>query len=82
MFNCDEGTAQKGAIFSVGFNYEDLGRTSADMAAAILDGTSQPKDMPIRLVGKSTLYYNAGQIQALGLSVPESWTQTGVKVGE
>jgi len=82
VFDCDEGTAKKGAIFSVGFNYEDLGRTSADMAAAILDGTSKPADMPIRLVGKSTLYYNAGQIQALGLSVPKSWTQEGVKVGE
>jgi len=82
VFNCDEGTAQNGAIFSVGFNYEDLGRTSADMAAAILDGTSKPQDMPIRLVGNSTLYYNVGQIQTLGLNVPESWTQTGVKVGE
>jgi len=82
VFNCDEGTAQKGAIFSVGFNYEDLGRTSADMAVAILDGKSKPQDMPIRLVGTSTLYYNAKQIQALGLSVPESWTQEGVKVGE
>ena len=82
VFNCDEGTAQKGALFSVGFNYEDLGRTSADMAAAILDGASRPQDMPIRLAGKSTLYYNAGQIRALGSSVPESWIQTGTKVGE
>ena len=82
VFNCDEGTAKKGAIFSVGFNYEDLGRTSAEMAAAILDGISQPQDMPIRLVRKSTLYYNEKQIQALGLSVPESWTQAGIKVSE
>lgn len=82
VFNCDEGTAKKGAIFSVGFNYEDLGRTSADMAAAILDGTSKPQDMPIRLVGKSTLYYNATQVQALGLSLPDSWVQAGVRVGE
>jgi putative ABC transport system substrate-binding protein len=82
VLNCDEGTARKGALFSVGFNYEDLGRTSADMAASILDGRSKPQDMPIRLVGKSTLYYNAGRIQALGLSLPKSWTETGVKVDE
>lgn len=82
VFNCDEGTAQKGAIFSAGFNYEDLGRISAEMASDILDGKSQPGNMPIQLVGKSTLYYNAGQIRALGLTVPESWAETGVKVTE
>jgi len=82
VFNCDEGTAKKGAIFSVGFNYEDLGRTSAEMAADILDGKTNPQDMAIRLVGKSTLYYNASQIQTLGLGVPASWTQAGVSVTE
>lgn len=82
VFDCDEGTVKKGAIFSVGFNYEDLGRTSAEMAAAILDGKSKPKDMPIRLVGKSTLYYNAKQVQAIGLVVPESWVQAGANVAE
>jgi putative ABC transport system substrate-binding protein len=82
VFNCDEGTVKKGAIFSVGFNYEDLGRTSAEMATAILDGKSKPQNMPIRLVGTSTLYYNAGQIQALGLTMPKSWTEAGASVTE
>lgn len=82
VFNCDQGTAEQGAIFSVGFNYEDLGRTSAEMAADILQGRSSPADMPIRLVGTSTLYYNGHQIQTLGLSIPESWILEGVNVGE
>ena len=82
VFNCDEGTAKKGAIFSVGFNYKDLGRTSAEMTASILDKKSNPQDMPIRLVGRSTLYYNVKQIQTLGLTLPKSWTEIGVNVSE
>ncbi|MBL8827109.1 MAG: ABC transporter substrate-binding protein [Planctomycetaceae bacterium] len=77
VFNCDEGTVQKGAIFSIGFNYGDLGTTSADMAAAILDGKEKPSDMPIRLVGKSTLYFNVEQIKRFGLTVPERWQKDG-----
>ncbi len=80
VFNCDEGTVRKGAIFSVGFNYEDLGRISAEMAASILTGESKPEEMPIRMVDTWTLYYNVEQIQSLGLSVPESWPELGVRV--
>lgn len=82
VFNCDEGTASKGAIFSLGFKYEDIGRTSAEMATTILDGKAKPQDMPIQLVGTSTLYYNHKQIQAFGLAVPKRWLKAGTKVGE
>ena len=80
VFNCDEGTAETGALFSVGFNYVDIGRTSAEMAAQILDGRAKPESMPIRLVGKSNLYYNERQIEAFGLTVPEAWVKSGKKV--
>ncbi len=38
VFNCDEGTVRQGAVFSIGFDYSDLGTTSAEMAADILEG--------------------------------------------
>jgi putative ABC transport system substrate-binding protein len=82
VFDCDEGTVRAGAMFSVGFNYGDLGRTSAEMAAAILEGEAMPRDLAIRLVGTSTLYYNPTRIQSLGLVVPEEWSREGVKVSE
>jgi putative ABC transport system substrate-binding protein len=82
VFSCDQGTVQKGAIFSVGFDYADLGHTAAEMAMEILDGKAKPESMPIRLVGKSSLYYSETQLKSYGLSVPESWTKDGKRVDE
>ena len=80
IFNCDEGTAQQGAIFSVGFSYEDLGRISAEMAQEILEGTAKPETMPIRFAEKYELYYNAEQLAAYELKVPERWKEEGKQV--
>ena len=80
VFNCNKGTVRQGALFSVGFNYADLGTTSAEMAAAILEGKEKPAEMPIRLAGKSTLYFNPEQIRNFGLTVPERWRQEGTEV--
>ena len=82
VFNCDEGTAQKGALFSVGFNYKDIGYTSGEMAAQILQGTALPENMPIQLVNKTSLYFNPKQIKAFGLTVPSEWRNLGNEVGE
>ena len=82
VFNCDEGTAKQGAIFSVGFNYDDLGRISAEMAAVILNGKKRPAEMPIRQADRFELYYNSRQIEEFGLAVPETWKQEGKQVGE
>jgi len=82
VFNCDEGTAQKGAIFSVGFNYKDIGYTSGEMAAKILKGTAQPADMPIQLVSNTSLFYNTKQIEAFDLDVPAEWHNSGIDVSK
>ena len=82
VFNCDEGTAQKGAIFSVGFDYAALGRISAEMAGEILLGKRTPSEMSIRLADEFQLFYNGGQIRKLGLNVPASWKQEGKQVSE
>lgn len=82
VFNCDAGTVQKGALFSVGFNYRDIGYTSGKMAAQILTGVASPKDMPIRLSEKTSLFYNRKQIEALHLAVPDKWNDIGSKVDE
>lgn len=82
VFNCDEGTANQGAIFSVGFNYNDLGRISAQMAAEILNGKAKPAEMPVRLADRFELYFNGSQIERLGLSVPKSWEQEGKRIAQ
>ncbi len=38
--------------------------------------------MPIRLVGKSALYFNPKRIESLGLTVPDHWRQEGTEVTE
>jgi len=62
VFNCEEGTVKDGALFSVGFNYSDLGRISADMAIEILVNGKSPSEMPIRLADRYQLFYNSTQI--------------------
>ena len=82
VFNCDEGTAKQGAIFSVGFNYGDLGRISAEMAAVVLNGKKRPAEIPIRQADRFELYYNSRQIEEFGVAIPETWKQEGKQVGE
>jgi putative ABC transport system substrate-binding protein len=80
VFNCDEGTAQNGAIFSVGFDYPALGRISAEMAADILHGKRSPSDMSIRTADEFQLFYNEIQIRNLNLETPAYWKQEGKPV--
>jgi len=80
VFNCDEGTVKEGALFSVGFNYVDLGRISAEMATKILNGEAKPANMAIRFADKFNLYYNSKQIEKYKVSVPESWKSEGKQV--
>lgn len=82
VFNCDEGTVEKGAIFSVGFDYKTLGRISAEMAMNILINEKSPSGMPIRLADKFQLYYNQSQIEKLNLSIPSSWVNIGKRINQ
>ena len=80
VFNCDEGTVKDGALFSVGFNYADLGRISADMAIDILEKGKSPSEMPIRLADTYQLFYSLSQINRHGFSLPSSWQTQGTEV--
>ena len=82
IFNCDKGTVENGAIFSVGFSYEELGRVSAQMAEQILSGKSSPDTMAIRFADQSTLFYNPNQINFFGLTLPENWKNEGEQVAQ
>ena len=82
VFNCDEGTVKKGAIFSVGFDYMALGRISAEMASMIIEGKHSPANMPIRLADQFILFYNPNQIQQLDLDMPVTWKKEGKQTYE
>jgi len=82
VFNCDKGTAEKGALFSVGFDYRDLGVISGKMAVQILEGSAMPADMPIRMADINSLFYNKQQIETFGLDVPQAWNEKGILVGQ
>ena len=80
VFDCDEGTVKDGALFSVGFNYSDLGRISAEMAIDILENGKSPSGMPIRLADTYQLFYNPTQVNRYSLSLPDSWQEQGTEV--
>ncbi len=80
VFNCDKSTVENGAVFSIGFDYKELGRLSAEMARQILLEKASPAEMPIRLTDKPILFYNPAKINDLGLTLPEAWKQKGESV--
>lgn len=82
IFNCDEGTAKNGAFFSVGFDYKDLGKISAEMAIKILKDKQQPATMPIRMANSFQMFYNARQFEILGLKIPDAWNKNGKEVSK
>lgn len=82
VFDCDKGTVEKGAVFSVGFDYSELGRIAADMAADILLKGKSPANMPIRLADNVQLFYNLAQIANFSLTLPATWNEQGQEVSE
>ena len=79
VFDCDENSARAGAMFSIGFSYLDLGRTSGTMAEEVLRGEGKPATMPIRLSERTVLYFNQASLKSHGLTPPEAWIKTGVR---
>ena len=61
-----------GALLALSANLQDLGDLDAEMAAPLLDGSSQPGQMSVRGPRQTMLSVNLDAAAALGLTVPGS----------
>ncbi|MCF0253529.1 MAG: ABC transporter substrate-binding protein [Duodenibacillus sp.] len=71
-----EGMMHAGGTATLGIDYYKLGRIAGEMGADILQGKSQPKDMPIRYQSEFTAKINAAAVKELGIAVPEKLART------
>ena len=61
-----------GGFATMGIDYTDLGKQTADMAIQILEG-KKPADMPIEFTEKTSVTINADLVKAFGITVPEKY---------
>ncbi len=71
----DTDSVKRGAAAAYAFNYEDLGKQSGAMAAAILNG--QPiKDTPVEYAKDLKLSVNPASAKAMGVTIPSDLLTT------
>ena len=71
VFSGDTDSVSRGAIASLGFDYFEVGRQTADVVAAILDG-ADPGSIPVTVAEGTELVVNPAAAEAMGLPLPEA----------
>jgi len=62
-----------GGFATMGIDYTDLGRQTADMAVQILSGEKKPADLPIEWTEKTSVTINADLVKAFGITIPTKY---------
>lgn len=69
-----DSMVQDGGFLSVGINYEDLGKETANMVDQILKGT-KPSDIPMKVFKENlNIYVNEKVLNQLGITLPNEIT--------
>lgn len=67
----EENQVAGGATATIGLNYKDLGRQTADMAERLLVGGEAIATMPVETAKNFTYSYNKQSVEATGVTMPE-----------
>ncbi len=70
VFAGEGGMVRAGAFAAVAIDYYELGKIAGDMAADILEGKSQPENMPIRFQENFKTIVNGKSAENLGAKIP------------
>ena len=73
----EEGICSGCGVATLCISYEELGKTTGEMAAKILKGEEKISEMPIQYAGQPTAKYNSEICQDLGLTPPEGYVAIG-----
>ncbi len=73
----DEGICSGCGVATICIAYYDLGVATGKMAAKVLTGESNISEMPIEYAPQFTKVYNTRVAGALGLEMPEGFTEIG-----
>lgn len=72
MYVGADSMVQDGGFATVGIEYSDLGKETADMAAAILSGEKKAQDIPVKVFNEDlSNYINKSTSEAIGVTIPD-----------
>lgn len=72
-------SVEQGALATVGIDYEQLGRQTADMALRVLQGEN-PAEMSIEYQNEINLVVNLSAAQRMGVTIPEDLLANAARV--
>lgn len=73
-------SVEKGGFGSVGFDYFDVGKTSAELAALILLEGKKPGEIPVAKITTYKYFFNTRSAAASGVSIPKELLAKAAKV--
>lgn len=79
VFGSEIEQVKIGCLAAEGIDYVSLGKDTGKMAAKILKGEAEAKDMEYQLITESSLYVNEAVAKNLGITVPDDMTERAVE---
>jgi len=71
----------KGALATVGIDYYQLGRQTADIAVRVLNGEN-PAEIPIEYLHEQSVVLNMGAARRMNVQIPDSVIAKAVRIIE
>lgn len=72
VYGAEVGHVKNGAFASESISFYDIGHRAGEMAADILEGKKEVKDLPVEGAPVTHLYINKAEMDKLGIKVPQS----------
>ncbi len=79
LITSDDTVVEKGALGTIGIDYYELGRRTADVAYRVLQG-EQPADIPIERIEGQNIFLNLDVARRLGVTIPDEMTAKAVRI--
>lgn len=71
---------KKGCAASAGIEYVELGKQAGRMAAKILKGEAECRDIPFETVSNFDIYINSAELQKLNISLPQDIADKAIDI--
>jgi putative tryptophan/tyrosine transport system substrate-binding protein len=81
LITADTDSVERGALASIGFNYYDVGKQTAEVVVRVLKGEN-PGEIPVTFAAGTDLVVNRKAADAMGVTLPEDVVERASKVIE
>ena len=81
LISGDTDSVERGALAAVGFNYDALGKQTAEVVLRVLKGEN-PGEIPVTFATGTDLVVNSKAAEAMGVTLPQAMIERASKVIE